>query len=56
MGVPVDPIVLSPNASTRRIIGYPIIATALVFAFVAGSLGPHRADEARQRQRSDVSS
>lgn len=37
--MPVDPIVLLPNASTRRIIGYPIIATALVFAFAAGTIG-----------------
>ena len=37
--MPVEPITLLPNASTRRIIGYPIIATALVFAFVAGTIG-----------------
>jgi hypothetical protein len=37
--VPVDPIILQPNASFRRIIGYPIIATALVFAFAAGTIG-----------------
>ncbi len=32
-------ITLFPNASNRRIIGYPIIATALVFAFVGGTVG-----------------
>lgn len=39
MSVAAPPIVLHPNASFRRIIGYPIIATALVLAFVAGTLG-----------------
>ena len=30
---------LLPTASTRRIVGYPIIALALIFAFAAGKLG-----------------
>ena len=37
--VPVEPIILLPSASTRRIIGYPIIAIALVLAFAAGTIG-----------------
>ncbi len=32
-------ITLSPNASSRRMIGYPVIAIALVFAFVGGTVG-----------------
>lgn len=37
--MPVDPVVLVPTKTTRRIIGYPLIAIALVLAFAAGKLG-----------------
>lgn len=37
--MPVAPIVLHPNASFRRILGYPIIATALIVAVAGGVIG-----------------
>ncbi|CAN5872410.1 hypothetical protein BH11MYX3_BH11MYX3_10980 [soil metagenome] len=37
--VAAERITLFPNASNRRIIGYPIITTALVFAFLGGMVG-----------------
>lgn len=34
-----EPIVLTPTGTTRRIIGYPIIALCLVLAFAGGKVG-----------------